>query len=205
MLRDVPDQVLLAELRRRAAEDTVQREEIRRLLAELRLEEIRRQAANAQQLLQDLRERQKLLEGVESLKDVQDGVKPVVESLKDDKPLSAKAHTALNQGSVTEPDEQHPSKKRKVCHWPLWRVKKMGVWPGYEIINTGGSMEWMQAIHGSEFWTFFNGKLYHMRVTKGMHPSDWKEVVGPAYSSDDDGYTLVPPFLTSSENSASSS
>ena len=111
MLRDVPDQVLLAELRRRAAEDTVQREEIRRLLAELRLEEIRleelrfeelrRQAANAQQLLQDLRERQRLLEGVESLKDVQDGVKPVVESLKDDKPLSAKAHTALNQGSVT--------------------------------------------------------------------------------------------------------
>ena len=59
------------------------------------LEEIRRQAANAQQLLQDLRERQKLLEGVESLKDVQDGVKPVVESLKDDKPLSAKAHTGL--------------------------------------------------------------------------------------------------------------
>ena len=95
MLRDVPDQVLLAELRRRAAEDTVQREEIRRLLAELRLEEIRRQAANAQQLLQDLRERQRLLEGVESLKDVQDGVKPVVESLKDDKPLSAKAHTGL--------------------------------------------------------------------------------------------------------------
>ena len=154
---------------------------------------------HAEQLLQELRERQRLLAGFgKGVKDMMDGMKPVVESLKDD-------NTALNQGYVTEPDEQHLSKKRKVGHWPVWRVKKMGVWPGYEIINTGGSMEWMQAIHGSEFWIVFNGKFYHMRVTKGMHLSDWKEVVGPAYNGDDDGFTIVivPPFPASSENSAS--
>ena len=130
------------------------------------------------------------------VKDMMDGMKPVVESLKDD-------NTALNQGYVTEPDEQHLSKTRKVGHWPGWRVKKMGTLPGFEIINTGGSMEWMQASLGSELWTFFNGKFYQMIVKEGMHPSDWKEVVGPEYNGDDDGYTIVPPFPSSSKNSAS--
>ena len=70
----------------------------------------------------------------------------------------------------------------------------MGVLPGDEIINAGGSMESRQVLHGSEFWTFLNGKFYHLRI----NPSDWKEdddgddvVVGLAYNGDDDGVTIV--------------
>ena len=181
----VPDEFLIAVLRRRAAEGAGQ------------LEDIRRRAADAQQLVNELKQREMLLVGLElrsgckssGLESLTEAFKPVVESVQDDKPLSAE-----------EPDERPPSKKGE-RYWPGWNVKKR---PDCEIVNTGGGMEWMQAKVGSEFWTYFKGKHYHMNVTVGMHPSNWKPIDDPPYKDDDlDECVVATPFLASGENSAS--
>ena len=188
-LLDVPDEVLIAELRRRAAAGPGE------------LEEIRRRAAAAQQLANELNLRERLLAGVElpsgcaGRESLKEAFKLMVESVQDNKPLSAEEPELS--------DEAPPSKKRK-GHWPGWKVKKQGHWTGYEIVNTGGGMEWLQAKHGSEFWTYFNGKHYCMTVAEGMHPSDWKQMDPPPYKDDtSDGFVFVTPFPASGENSAS--
>ena len=67
------------------------------------------------------------------------------------------------------------AKKRKHDPWVGWKVARQGKWDGYELINCGGNMEWLQASIGSELYTYFNGKHYYLKVASGMHPSAWKE------------------------------
>ena len=79
-------------------------------------------------------------------------------------------------------------------------MKAQGQWEGYELVNCGGHLEWLQASIGSEMYTYFNGKHYYLKVEKGMHPSKaWTE-----YQLDDmlkyspESFQMVP-FLPALE------
>ena len=92
------------------------------------------------------------------------------------------------------------AKKRKCGYWPGWKVKMLGRWDGFEIINTGGGLEWLQASIGSEFWTYHHGKFFHMKVKPGIHPSAWDEVIevpDQPYDADLKEYEVVPPYIAS--------
>ena len=63
-------------------------------------------------------------------------------------------------------------------------------------------MEWLQASIGSEFWTYHDGKLFHMKVTKGIHPSAWEEVIDmdvpyKVIEADFPDFEVVQPYIVS--------
>ena len=122
-----------------------------------------------------------------------------IETIKEDDAIWVKKPSDdLGSKLAAEPT----SKKRKAGYWQGWKVKQQGAWPGFEIINIGGGLEWLQASIGSEFWTYHEGKHFHMKVTKGMHPSAWEEatdtnVLYKAIEADFPDYEVVQPFMVS--------
>ena len=93
-------------------------------------------------------------------------------------------------------------KKRKASSWPGWKVKQQGTVQGFEIVNVGGGLEWLQASIGSEFWTYHEGKHFHMKVKKGIHPSAWEEATDmdvpyKVIEADFPDYEVIQPFMVS--------
>ena len=147
MLRDVPQHLLIAELRSRTVEEAVQPfEELRTLSSS---EELRTLSSRTLSSLEELRTLSAIEEARQKLKvDASSGC--------------LRCRCGRNpEGNFPEAE---PPKKRKAGHWPGWKVKRQGSWPGFELINTGGHMELMQASIGSELWTFYVGKFYQMKV-----------------------------------------
>ena len=66
------------------------------------------------------------------------------------------------------------AKRRRHTTWPGWKVQKQGPWPGHSLINIGGHLEWAQVSYGSTMWSFYNGQMYYLRVTKAMDPNGWQ-------------------------------
>ena len=66
-------------------------------------------------------------------------------------------------------------KRRRIEHsrWPGWKVARMGKFAGFELINVGGGMEWVQASIGSILYTYHNSNFYEVRVKAGVQPNGW--------------------------------
>ena len=122
-----------------------------------------------------------------------------IETMKEDDAIWVKK-TSEDLGS-TLAAEPVP-KKRKASYWPGWKVNQQGTWQGFEIVNVGGGLEWLQASIGSEFWTYHEGKHFHMKVKKGMQPSAWEvaldmDVPYKVIEADFPDYEVVQPFMVS--------
>ena len=50
-----------------------------------------------------------------------------------------------DEGAEEKRVECAGAKKRKHDPWVGWKVARQGKWDGYELINCGGNMEWLQA------------------------------------------------------------